>query len=88
MSKQSTKPASLWINIGHLSEPQSNWVWWVLEGDPKNPGGDSRSFARRSAVQLELEARGYHPPTSSEIHEAVIQAMAEGKDDAFIEVPA
>jgi hypothetical protein len=87
MPKQSTKAASLWINIGHLSLPQSSWVWWVLEGDPKSPGGKSRSYERRSTLQLELESRGYRAPTSSEIEEAIIQARVEGKDDAFIEVP-
>ncbi len=88
MPKQSTQAASLWINISHLTEPQSDWIWWVLEGDPKNPGGESRSFSRRSDLQLNLESQGYRPPTAAQIDEAVIQARVEGKDDVFIEVPA
>lgn len=81
-----TKRAPVWIDIAHLSEPQSRWIWWVLEGDPNAPQEGSRAFNSLRALQEFLEAEGFHAPSWTQINEAVIQARVEGKEDALLQV--
>ena len=86
MQKKSESLPPVWVEITHLNEAQSYWIWWILEGTPNNPQRGSRSFSCRRDVQENLESRGYHPLTSAIIEDSIIQARIEGKDEALIKV--
>jgi len=86
MKKDKTKPEPLWIDLSHIDMPRVNWIWWVIEGTLESPGKGSRSFNSLHALQENVEGRGYRPPTSAQINEAVLQARVDGKDEAILQV--
>lgn len=86
MAKNSTKSTGLFVEISHLNEPQSRWIWWVLQGDPQAPREGSRAFTSLRTLQEYVHSLGHHPPSAAQVNEAVIQARSQGKDDAVLQV--
>ena len=84
--KKEPQAQPLWIDISHIDMPRSNWIWWVIEGTPDAPEEGCRTFNSLSGLQADVEERGYTPPTSAQVNEAVLQARVNGKDDAVLEI--
>lgn len=86
MEDNMTKREGLWIDISHIDMARVNWIWWVIEGTLDAPGAGSRSFSSLHAMQEHVRERGYVPPTSTQINEAVLQARVDGKDEATLKI--
>lgn len=88
MKNQKVPTAPIWIDVSHIDMPRLNWIWWVIEGTLDAPKEGSRSFNSLHALQENVEARGYKPPTATQINEVVLQARVDGKDEATLEIPS
>lgn len=86
MKNKLTEPKPLWIEISHLDEPRSRWIWLILDGEPDASREGGQSFHALRVLQENLEACGYQVPRSAEIDQVVIRAREEGLTDAILKV--